>query len=315
MRITTDIEGLDRQAPASWSVRVHSAQQVPSLRRRLLLLARDARNSDYLVVHFELRTVLLLGLLITGSRCRLVTLDFFVPVLKSWMKPLVGMALRRVFRLLVYFRDASPFVRLYGVDPGKFHYIPFKINAWPLIQATPPGDGAYVFSGGRSRRDFAALFSVMAELGYPCRVLAGAKADLAQHGSSLTSVEIPPNVELLHNDSPEFFVRSMAGARVVVIPLLKDAVTQAGIGVYLSAMALRKCVVISTGLGIDDVLLDRQAIIVPAGDRDALRDAIRLAWEQDAFREEYARRGYEYAVSLGDADTLRRSVLSALPPA
>jgi hypothetical protein len=82
--------------------------------------------------------------------------------------------------------------------------------------------------------------------------------------------------------------------------------------VYISAMALRKCVIVSTGLGIDDVLLDKQALIVPAGNRDALRDAIRLAWENADIREAYARRGYDYAIALGDADNLRRSIVAAL---
>jgi glycosyltransferase involved in cell wall biosynthesis len=314
MRITTDIEGLDRMAPASWTVHVHSAEKAPAVWKRMLLLARDAVRSDYLVLHFEFMPVLLFGLLLSFSRCRLVTLDFFIPVLKRWMTPLVGVALRRVFRLLVYFRDARVFVERYGADPGKFHYVPFKINAWPLIQAAAPFDGGYVFSGGRSRRDFAALFSALGELGYPCKVLAGAVSELSKHGSSLAAASPPPNVEILHDDSAGFFVSCMAGARVVVIPLLKDAITQAGIGVYISAMALRKCVIVSTGLGVEDVLLEKQAMIVPAGDRDALRDAIRLAWENEAVREAYARRGYEYAIALGDADNLRRSVLAALPP-
>jgi glycosyltransferase involved in cell wall biosynthesis len=120
-------------------------------------------------------------------------------------------------------------------------------------------------------------------------------------------------VELLCDERPEFFVESMAGARLVVLPLLKDAVTQAGIGVYISAMALRKCVIISSGLGVDDVLLDDQAMIVPAGDAAALRDAIRLAWESEEVREKYAGPAYEYAMALGDANNLRRSILEALP--
>jgi glycosyltransferase involved in cell wall biosynthesis len=156
------------------------------------------------------------------------------------------------------------------------------------------------------------LFSALEELKYPCKVLPGDLAELSKHGSSIDIATVPPNVELLCDETPEFFVEMMTGARLVVLPLLKDAVTQAGIGVYISAMALRKCVIISSGLGVDDVL-DDQAIIVPAGDRDALRDAIRLAWESEAVREEYARPAYEYAMSLGDANNLRRSVLEALP--
>jgi hypothetical protein len=75
------------------------------------------------------------------------------------MKPLIRVALRGVYRLLVYFRDPSVFARRYGINPAKFHYIPFKINAFESVQANTPFDGGYIFSGGRSRRDFEALFS------------------------------------------------------------------------------------------------------------------------------------------------------------
>ena len=118
MRITTDIEDLDRMAPPPWTVRVHSAQKCPAMWKRLALLARDAVRSDYLVIHFEFVPVLVLGLFLPFTRCRLVTLDFFIPVLKRWMKPLVGVALRRVFRLLVYFRNPDVFVHRYGIDPA-----------------------------------------------------------------------------------------------------------------------------------------------------------------------------------------------------
>lgn len=312
MRVTSDIQGLDRAAPSDWTVHIHSSESVPSRPKRLLALARDAWRSDYLVLHFEFLDVVLLGMLTLLSGCRIVTLDLFIPVHSPWQRPLVHILFARVFRLLVYFRNPDAFVTKFGADPEQFQYIPFKINGVPLIKAVTPSDGGYVFSGGRSRRDFALLFSVMEELGYPCKVAAGAMTDLSKHGSSLGGVKMPSNVELLHNDRPEFFTECMAGARIVVIPLLKGAITQAGIGVYISAMALRKCVVISTGLGIDDVLLDNQAVVVPAGDRDALRDALRLCWEDASVRERYAQRGYEYAWSLGDADTLRRNIIAAL---
>jgi glycosyltransferase involved in cell wall biosynthesis len=125
---------------------------------------------------------------------------------------------------------------------------------------------------------------------------------------------VPANVEIIRKDSSMVdFVNALAGARFVVIPLLPGIATQAGIGVYLQAMAARKCVVISSGPGVSDVLDDSQAIIVPAGDVSALREAIRMAWEDPALRERYGLTAAAYALSLGGEDQLRRSVLASLP--
>jgi hypothetical protein len=78
-------------------------------------------------------------------------------------------------------------------------------------------------------------------------------------------------------------------------------------------MALHKCVIISSGMGVSDVLTGDQAMIVPAGDVSALRQAIERAWTDDALRQRYADTGYAYAKDLGGEDDLRRRVLNALP--
>ena len=79
-------------------------------------------------------------------------------------------------------------------------------------------------------------------------------------------------------------------------------------------MAQRKCVIVSSGLGVSDVLTGNEAIVVPAGDVLALRNAIQSAWEDSALRNRYAEAAYNYAFPLGGEDALRRSVLQSLPP-
>ncbi len=137
---------------------------------------------------------------------------------------------------------------------------------------------------------------------------------MAPNGSSLDGLAVPPNVEILSADSSaEFFVKTLAGARLVVLPLLRDSTTQAGIGVYIQAMAARKCVIISDGLGVGDTLTEGQSCIVPPGDVTALRLAIERLWRDDALRERYATAARLYAAPLEGEDALRRSVLQALP--
>jgi glycosyltransferase involved in cell wall biosynthesis len=298
-------------------VRSFPAAAWPSRPKRLLRLLTSALVSDHLVVHFALSDVMFFSLmlaLVPFHRCRLTTLDFFIGSPRRWRKPLIRWCLNHVDRLLVYFRDTSAFEREYGISFPRFRYIPFKINALEIIHRTEVCDRGYIFSGGRSRRDFATFFAAVSPLGYPVKVVASPEAELRADGSSLAGLQVPSNVEITIDDpSPEFFVRTMAAARLVVLPILRDITTQAGIGVYLQAMALRKCVIVSSGLGVSDVLTAGQALIVPAGNPDALRQAIERAWNDEELRRRYAEKAYEYAHPLGGEDELRRSVLAALP--
>ncbi|MGO9897103.1 MAG: glycosyltransferase [Bryobacteraceae bacterium] len=317
MRITTDIHGLERVAPAGTVVHSFSASRYPSLWKRRLRLLLAALASDHLVIHFSLPDAIWFAAaltLIPFRRCRITTLDFFVGDPRGWRLKLASWSLRRIDRMLVYFKDSSVFQRQFGIPASRFYYIPFKINGIELIEKATPSDRGYIFCGGRSRRDFATLFAAVAPLGYPVKVVTSPEAEMLPHGSSMAGLKVPPNVEVSTNDrSPAFFVETMAAARLVVIPIVRDSTTQAGIGVYLQAMALGKCVIVSHSLGVSDVLTDQEAILVPPGDPLVLREAIERAWNDDALLSRYGSRALEYARSLGGEDALRRSVLAALP--
>jgi glycosyltransferase involved in cell wall biosynthesis len=291
--------------------------EYPSRYKRLLCLLKSALSSDHLIVHFALADVMFLAFMLTVipfHRCRLTTLDFFIGTPPASRLPIIRWCLNRVDRMLVYFKDSRVFEKQYGISPKRFYYIPFKINGIELIRAAKIVDEGYIFTGGRSRRDFATLFAAVAPLGYPVKIVTSSEADMRPHGSTLEGLQVPPNVEISTNDSAQdFFVRTMAGARLVVLPIVRDTTTQAGIGVYLQGMALRKCVIVSSGLGVSDVLTDDLALVVPAGDVDLLRKAIERAWTDAALRERYAQAGYAYAQRLGGEDNLRRNILAALP--
>ncbi len=284
--------------------------------RRIFTLYFKALRSDYLLIHFSAVQLVIFAVLLALTpfhRCRIATLDFFVSTRRRSWEPLLRWSLRRVDLFIVYFRDATRVAREFGLAPGKFQFIPYKVNAYDLIRDTPVSDGGYIFVGGRSRRDFTALFGAVEDLGYPVKVVTSWEPELGVHGSRLDGLEVPLNVEVLRKDArPEFFVRCLAGARIVVIPLVKGSLTQSGIAVYMQAMAARKCTIVSSGLGVDDVLKDGQAIVVPAGDSHALRDAIEHAWNDAAYRECYAAKGYDYAVRCGDGRELRKSILQVL---
>lgn len=306
---------MERAAQPGDAIATYPAGRYPSTWRRRLLLLRACARSDYLVIHFHFSEILFFAaaLALPPFRgCRIVTLDFFVGRLDGARLLPIRWALGRVHRFLVYFKNSAIFEKAFDLPASKFKYIPFKVNAIELIKAAEVSDRGYIFCGGRSRRDFRALFAAVEPLGIPVKVVTADEARLAPHGSTLAGVRVPPNVEVLTADeSPKFFVEAMAASRLVVIPIVPDATTQAGIGVYLQAMALGKCVIISSSLGVSDVLTD-QAVIVPAGDIAALRSAIERAWNDAAWRESVAAKGRGYALGLGGEDELRRSVRAAL---
>jgi len=317
LRITTNISGLERVAADGVTIRAYLSEQWPNSIGRNLRILKAALQSDHLVLHFSLYEVMFFAVMLKITpfqQCRLTTLDFFIGDSRPLLLPLISLCLRRVDRFLVYFKDSSVFEKLFGIPKFKFHYVPFKVNGIEMIQRTPVTDDGYIFSGGRSRRDFATFFAVVEDLGYPVKLVTSSEVKMNPHGSSLARLRIPSNVEISTEDeNQEFFIRSMAAARLVVIPIKKDITTQAGIGVYLQAMALQKCVIISTSLGVSDVLSEDQAVIVPAGDRAALRRAIEGLWNDEPLRRRYAEAAYRYALPLGGEDALRRSILGALP--
>ncbi len=317
MRITSDIHGLERVAPPGVEIRVIDERMEPNRWKRNFRLLLSAIRSRHLVIHFSLPEVVFFSTALyvfPFHRCRITTLDFFAETLPPWTMPLVRWSMGRVARFLVYFKDSAATAEFFGLPPSRFRYVPFKINGYETILKTLSRDEGYIFTGGRSRRDFATLFAAVGKLGYPVKVLTGREADLLPHGSSLDGLTVPANVEILHEDATmEYFVQLLAGARLVVIPLLRDSRTQAGIGVYLQAMAAGKCLIVSAGLGVSDVIAEDQAIIVPAGDAAALRAAIQLAWADSELRERYEKAAREYALPLGGEDDLRRSVLRSLP--
>lgn len=315
--LTTTIGGIQRVAPPDLIVRAFPAAQFSNRWIRNLRLYWSARESDDLVIDFEVPDVAFLALLFAlapPKRCRLTTLDLFVGSPRGAVLRLIRWSVRRVDRLLVYFRDSSAFERLLGAPASKFRYVPFKINGIEKIRQTAPAEGGFIFCGGRSRRDFRTLFEAVRGLPYPVKVVTSEESQMRPHGSTMAGLSIPENVEVIRRDSDQaFFLDCMSRSTLVVLPLVKDTLTQAGIGVYIQAMALRKCVIVSAGLGVSDVLTGDQAVLVAPGDAAQLREAIVKVWEDAALRAAYAERGYGYAIALGGEDQLYRSVLANLP--
>jgi glycosyltransferase involved in cell wall biosynthesis len=228
----------------------------------------------------------------------------------DWMGRVKGLAkrwlLRQVSRYLVHMKDTRAWRSSYGIAAPRTRYVPFKVNGLADVLSRQVHEHPYVFTGGKSRRDYQTFCQAMALTGYPALIVTPLGGESAAHGTRLGELRRPPNVALVHDDgSHESWVRQLAGAKVVVFCIAPQTISPSGVSAYLLAMALRKCVIISDCPATRGILVpDETAILVPMQDPAAVAEAVRKAWCDDAYRRRIAEGGYRYALSLGGEDVL-----------
>jgi glycosyltransferase involved in cell wall biosynthesis len=217
---------------------------------------------------------------------------------------------KRVDHFIHYFRDIAGYTKYFGISEARSSYVPFKVNNRDSC-LTPADIGEdYVFTMGRSLRDYDTYIRAVAELPYPAAIPAFSFDDFEGKDRSFcwNRDNIPRNLGILPDTgSRTDLVRNLAKARLVVIPTQASSLCASGLSTYLDAMHLGKCVIVSHGPGASD-LLTEQALLVPPHDVGALREAIARVWEDDALRRGIAAAGRAYAQSLGGEEELLQRV-------
>jgi len=111
--------------------------------------------------------------------------------------------------------------------------------------------GDYLFSAGRYGRDFQTLFSAINNTDEKLIVVGG----VSQYKSIASEITANPNVTYLEEIEHHEFVKLMAGARIVVIPLMATAY-HTGQTVLVQAMAMGKTVIVSRAPGTSNYAED-----------------------------------------------------------
>ena len=288
----------------------------PAARRRTVL--RSFRF-DYVFWDTLDRDFLMLALLkrfVPFYRPRLVLLNLLVMAPSSRAQRakfrLMAWLLGSTHKIVQYHRDTCALQEHLRLPADRFDYIPFKINQRELVDRTVSTDGGYIFCGGKTRRDFDTFIAAVESLPYPVKIVTTSNDDIAEHGSYLAERSLPSHIEIVRVDgSAGPFIELLAGARLVVQPIKPD-ICGVGIGVYILAMALKKCVVMTAGPTTNKDLSDDQAMIVPPQDAAALREAIRRAYTDDALRERLAENGHKLATEMGGEDRLYARIVAWL---
>ncbi|MBA5872194.1 MAG: glycosyltransferase [Nitrospira sp. CR2.1] len=238
------------------------------------------------------------------GRCKVVAVDFILSRPNGWKQSIIawlkGQLLRKVDRFILHFKDTSEYERLYGIPSSKCVFVPFKVNYWEKIASAdqPPCTEEYVFTAGRSYRDFPTFIEAMRRVDYPGLLLYEDAALLKRSATDVDLSNLPRNLATAKNEGERSWVEFIRRAKIVVVPLLPSTMYAPGLSLYLMAMALGKCVVVTEGLATRGMLGD-EAVTVAPQDAAALAEAIRRLWTDDALRHRTAEKGRRYAERCG----------------
>ena len=290
--------------------------------RNLITRYINSKPNDLFVFNGEVSLITaacLIKLCSPVQRGKIVAVDMVLRVPKTAKARLAAWVRSRLWtqvdQYIHYFKDLRGFSHHYGIDAAKSDYVPFKANLFEEANARKDkislAEGDYIFSAGRSLRDYQTLIEAARINGLPTALLFTSQSDWAAHGTKLDLDNLPSNVRLIADTGgKQGWLEVLQGARLVVVPTLPESICASGIGTYLDAMALGKPVIITRGPGADDVLTDTQARFVAPSDPEALAQAMRQLWDNHHAATTLAKNGRQYALGLGDEQALLSRIFS-----
>ncbi len=268
-------------------------------------LFRSMPHPDAVVLgsHFE---VLIFGmarrLLPRHSRPAIVLLGFIYtsrrsPLARRLRELYFSLVFRLADRIICHSsNEVQQYGEIFDAARRKFRYVPYGLyvtgeeayqsGAAPQRVAKSPG---YVFAAGRSGRDYATLVRAVTDAGIATRIICDREAALA-------GIALPAHVKVLDKCYGGDYLRELAEAAVVVVPLLVDDIS-AGQMVLIQAMAYRKPIIVTRTTTIQEyVQHDRECLLVERNDAEGMRAAIERLLNDPALAArlaDSARRAYD----------------------
>jgi glycosyltransferase involved in cell wall biosynthesis len=248
-----------------------------------LVAFRRHRRYD-VIISWDDRVAVIYALLLKLTRVRsrhLAMLTWMAPPKKGMMLKLVQKHMDRIIVWSQSHRDLL--IEFFGISPAKIVLMPYLVDQhfWHPIEM--PTDG--ICSVGNSKRDYGTLIEAMRGLPITCRIVTQVKptqqsdVDWGLTSNGLTKLqELPDNV-IFMPAGPVELRATYASARFAVIPLFPSFADN-GITSILEMMAMGKAIICSRISGQIEVLEDGvNALFVPPGDPQALREAIQYLWD------------------------------------
>ena len=230
--------------------------------RSALDLLRAARGYDRVVLVTGGVELFVLAALLPRSKT-LVAADWLMPASTVLDR---SRLLRRVRFVVIRRSDTATLANRFGVTDARF--VPFPAPE-PSGQTS---EHEYVYSGGWAHRDWKTLLAALEETDLPAVISTGHR------------LAAPPNVRVVDQLSPEEGRERMRSSRVVALAF-SETTLPSGPTVLLDAMVEGKAVVVTEVGGTRDYADDdREALLVPPGDVNALAQALSRLWEDSSLR-------------------------------
>ena len=262
---------------------------------------RSSRAPDFIVVysHLHLLMLLLLRAILARSESRLVLSGFIATPRKSKLhaalrKAYFGFVLRRAAVVICHSRHEVE--RYQGVYRDvNFVHVPYASYVSPVERLDSDEERLpYVFSAGRSGRDYPTLAAAARGLALQVRIVCDARGGMAE-------LEREANVTVLSDCYGADYLRELVGSLLVVIPLHADDIS-AGQMVLVQAYYFGKPVIITRTRTTEEYMTDGlNGLFVEPGDPNALRAAIDLLRSDEGLQAklaEGARKTYEERHSM-----------------
>ncbi len=197
-------------------------------------------------------------------------------VFERWLMKLAD---RVVARYAVHSRaERNIFASVWGIDPAKIRLAHVFYNSGRRDAVAPAGaGGSHIFAGGNSLRDYEPLLAAARQLPDHQFIISTTLLEGRQ--------DLPPNVKtgMVKHDE---FVHLMRTAAAVVVPLRKGLRRAAGMLTYMEAMWLKKPVIISDALAVDEYIQNGETGLVVDGSAEGYVKALR--WVLDPANAEAA---------------------------
>ncbi len=171
----------------------------------------------------------------------------------------------------------------------EFHPFGFAVDPHPEVESIDARipDAPYLFSAGRSSRDYETLIQAVAGLKIPLYIACDSRSELPDR-------ELPPNVTVMRDCHGPKFRRWMRSAHVVATPL-RPVLHSSGQMVVMEALTLGVPQVVTDVPGIRSYTDEGRAVeLVPPQNVHALKASIQKVWSDDSLRASLQKHGHSY---------------------
>ncbi len=181
---------------------------------------------------------------------------------------------------------------------NRIQYIPLGTDvSYYSPDSSVLEDGGILSVGRDPYRDFGTLISAVHDIDIPVLIITK-PANVAKY------LPLSKNIQTKTVTTPEL-LREYRKAKIVVLPLaMKDRLNEGvGCSTLMEMMAMGKAIIATRTFTMESYITDGEnGVLVPEGDKEALKKAIMDLWNDEAKRKRLGNSAREFAVKYCDAE-------------